>query len=77
MPTVSMRAVRVIRLYISKCRIKGAPVILKNKVSTYVYFDEYLFVVYTTKGGKEVDGWVKLDRLRKTDEGIGPAPDQK
>lgn len=46
-------------------------------ISAYADFGDYTYIMYFTKDGKDVEGWVRSDRLVETGTGIGPSEENK
>lgn len=60
-----------------KCRIKNTFIIPGDLVNAYADFGDYTYIMYFTKDGKDVEGWVRTDRLVETGTGIGPSEENK
>ncbi|HDI3032921.1 TPA: hypothetical protein PL572_001565 [Cronobacter turicensis] len=60
-----------------KCRIKNTFIIPGDLVNAYADFGDYTYIMYFTKDGKDVEGWVRTDRLVETGTGIGPSEEKK
>jgi len=56
-----------------QCKINDLFIINGDLVNASVDYNEFTYVIYFSKGGKEFDGWVKSNRLVPTGTGIGPA----
>lgn len=54
------------------CEVKGVFVVPGDELDVSVEYGEFAAVLYFTKKGEIVDGWVRKDRLSETGRGIGP-----
>lgn len=55
-----------------RCISKNIYIVRGDQVEAYAEYNNYLFVIYFTKVGHEVSGWVHKNRLRPTHQGVGP-----
>ncbi|TBN93440.1 hypothetical protein EYZ49_23365 [Salmonella enterica subsp. salamae serovar 13,22:z:-] len=56
-----------------KCKIKSLFLIPGDLVNALADYNNYTYIMYFTKDGKGVEGWVKSNRLTPTGTGIGPS----
>ena len=56
-----------------KCAIKNLFIIPGDLVNASADYNNYTYVMFFTKDGKDVEGWVKSNRLAPTGTGIGPS----
>lgn len=54
-----------------RCIIKNIYMVRGDQVDAYAEYNNYLFVIYFTKIGHEVSGWLHKNRLRSTHQGVG------
>lgn len=54
-----------------QCISKNIYMVRGDQVDAYAEYNNYLFVIYFTKVGHEVSGWVKKNRLKSTHQGVG------
>lgn len=54
-----------------QCISKNIYIMCGDQVDAYAEYNNYLFVIYFTKVGHEVSGWVKKNRLKSTHQGVG------
>ena len=55
-----------------RCISKNIYMVRGDQVEAYAEYNNYLFIIYFTKVGHEVSGWVKKNRLKSTHQGVGP-----
>ncbi len=53
------------------CEDKKIFIIHGDNVNVYLDYNNYFYVMYFTKNGKQVSGWVKSDRLKSNGTGVG------
>ncbi|WP_336220684.1 hypothetical protein [Citrobacter amalonaticus] len=56
-----------------KCAIKNLFIIPGDLVNASADYNNYTYIMYFTKDGKDVEGWVKSNQLTPTGTGIGPS----
>lgn len=56
-----------------KCKIRNLFIIPGDLVNALADYNNYTYIMYFTKDGKDVEGWVKSNRLTPTGTGIGPS----
>ncbi|MGN5575475.1 hypothetical protein [Enterobacter sp. Lyrl_3] len=56
-----------------KCAIKNLFIIPGDLVNGYADYNNFTYIMYFTKDGKDVEGWMKSNRLAPTGTGIGPS----
>jgi len=54
-----------------QCINKNIYMVRGDQVEAYAEYNNYLFIIYFTKVGHEVSGWVKKNRLKSTHQGVG------
>ncbi len=55
-----------------QCISENIYMVRGDQVDAYAEYNNYLFVIYFTKVGHEVSGWVKKNRLKSIHQGVGP-----
>lgn len=55
-----------------KCALKGVFVIPGDRLYAYVEYKSFYSVMYLSRDGDQITGWVEKGRLTETHEGISP-----
>lgn len=58
-----------------QCRTKDIFIVPGDLVNAIADYEGFTYIMYFTKSGKDVEGWVRTSHLVATGTGIGPSGD--